>query len=108
MTEGVKDVDVAVFPPSPFLIPVFNEIKSSSIKLGGQDCYFETDGAYTGAVSTCMLKDVGASYVLCGHSERRVLFKDDDTAINRKVREMGHAVVTSVVNDVHHARLRKC
>jgi len=77
-------VDIAVFPPLPFLVPTYNKIASTNIKLGGQDCYFEGDGAYTGAVSTSMLKDVGASYVLCGHSERRVLFKEDDVVINRK------------------------
>jgi len=88
LTKDASGVDVAVFPPSCFLIPVNSQIKSSSVKLGGQDCYFETDGAYTGAVSTGMLKDIGVTYILCGHSERRVLFKDDDYAINRKVKKV--------------------
>lgn len=40
-------------------------------QLGGQNCYFEEGGAYTGAVSTAMLESMGCEYVLCGHSERR-------------------------------------
>jgi len=58
------------------------------VKLGGQNCYFMSEGAYTGAVSTCMLKDIGVSYVLAGHSERRTLFQDDDGAINKKVKKI--------------------
>lgn len=87
-TVGVNDVDVVLFPPHPFLVPVFTKVEGSNVKLGAQDCYFESEGAYTGAVSTCMLKDIGATYVLCGHSERRTLFGDDDFAINRKVKKV--------------------
>jgi len=85
LTKNIDGIEIAVFPPTCFLVPVYDKIKSTNIKMGGQDVHFETDGAYTGAVSTCMLKDVGVQYVLCGHSERRVLFKDDDFGINRKV-----------------------
>jgi hypothetical protein len=60
-------------------------------------CYFENSGAYTGAVSTCMLKDVGAKYVLCGHSERRSLFRDDDGAINKKVKKVLKEGLTPVL-----------
>lgn len=84
---SVTNVDVVVFPPHPFLLPVDKCLQGSKVMLGGQDCFFETEGAYTGAVSTCILKDVGIQYVLCGHSERRSLFKDDDTAVARKVKK---------------------
>ena len=88
LTKGVTDVDICIFPPHPFLVPVYTKIEATNVQLGGQNCYFESEGAYTGAVSTCMLRDVGAKYVLCGHSERRSLFKDDDGAINRKVKKV--------------------
>ena len=65
--------------------------------MGGQNCFFESDGAYTGAVSTCMLQDVGVKYVLCGHSERRCVFKDDDTAIARKVKKVIKQGMTAVL-----------
>jgi len=88
LTVGVTDVDIAVFPPHPFLVPVYSKIEATNVKLGGQNCYFMSEGAYTGAVSTCMLKDIGVSYVLAGHSERRTLFQDDDGAINKKVKKI--------------------
>jgi triosephosphate isomerase len=58
------------------------------VQLGGQNCYHESSGAFTGEVATGMLKDLGAAYVLCGHSERRTLFGDTDEAINKKVRKV--------------------
>lgn len=88
LTKGNLGVDVVVFPPHPYLVPVHTKIEATNVQLGGQDCFFESEGAYTGAVSTCILKDVGCKYVLCGHSERRTLFADDDTAIARKVKKV--------------------
>eukprot|EP01038_Epipyxis_sp_PR26KG_P011666 gene11666-15621_t len=88
LTTKASGVDVAIFPPHPFLVPVNACLAGSAIKLGGQNCFFENSGAYTGAVSTCMLKDVGATYVLAGHSERRTLFKDNDAAISKKVKKI--------------------
>lgn len=88
LIAGVKDVDVCVFPAHPHLAPVQDKIKGSNISLGGQNCYFMSEGAYTGAVSTCMLKDIGVKYVLAGHSERRTLFQDNDGAINQKVKKI--------------------
>jgi triosephosphate isomerase len=85
---GISGVDVVVFPPHPFLTTVYDKIEATQIKLGGQNCFFEDTGAYTGAVSTCMLKDVGVTYVLAGHSERRTVFKDDDGAIARKTKKI--------------------
>jgi len=87
-TKGNTGVDIVIFPPHPYLIPVHTKIEATNVQLGGQDCFFESEGAYTGAVSTCILKDVGCAYVLCGHSERRTLFADDDMAIARKVKKV--------------------
>ena len=75
LTKTNINVDVVIFPPHPFLVPVHTKVEATNIQLGGQDCFFEDEGAYTGAVSTCILKDVGCTYVLCGHSERRCLFE---------------------------------
>ena len=86
--KGNNEVDVVIFPPHPFLFPVFEKIEATNVALGAQNCFFQTEGAYTGAVSTCMLKDVGAKYVLCGHSERRTMFQDDDSAIGKKVKKV--------------------
>jgi triosephosphate isomerase len=80
--------DVAIFPAFPYLLPVAQVLceKGSPIKLGAQDCYFESNGAFTGEVSLSMLKDCGVAVVLIGHSERRHVIGESDVLINRKVR----------------------
>merc|ERR1740138_217420 len=76
--------EVAVCVPFPFLVPVSDVLKDTGVGLGAQDCYYESSGAYTAAVSTSMLKSVGSQYVLAGHSERRATFGDSDADINKK------------------------
>lgn len=50
-----------------------------------QDVYFEQKGAFTGEISPAMLKDVGCTYVLCGHSERRHVIRESDEFVGKKV-----------------------
>jgi triosephosphate isomerase len=64
---------------------VTKALSSSNIAVGAQDIYFEPDGAFTGEISASMLKDVGCSYCLCGHSERRHVIGESDELINKKV-----------------------
>ncbi|CAN0288867.1 unnamed protein product, partial [Hapterophycus canaliculatus] len=83
------EVEVAVIPPFPFLVPVKDQVdgvEGNKVVVGAQDLYTESQGAYTGATSTGMLSSVGCSYVLCGHSERRSVFGDSDEMVNAKVR----------------------
>jgi len=77
--------EVVVFPPHPFISKVKDTVDEVGITVGAQSVYFEDSGAYTGSVSVPMVQSVGCEYILCGHSERRTLFDDDDKAINRKV-----------------------
>jgi len=83
-----KPVDVAIFPPFPYLAQVGSILKgaNSPIKLGAQDLYFEPNGAFTGEVSLAMLADVGVQVVLVGHSERRHVIGETDVLVNQKVR----------------------
>jgi triosephosphate isomerase len=60
-------------------------INKSGIKLGAQNCYFETKGAFTGAVSASMLSSLGVAYSLVGHSERRKVFHESDDEINKSL-----------------------
>jgi triosephosphate isomerase len=80
--------EVVIFPPHPFIAKVKGEVDEIGITVGAQAVFFEDKGAYTGSVSTSMVKSIGCEYVLCGHSERRTLFNDDDEAINRKVKKV--------------------
>jgi triosephosphate isomerase len=83
-------VDVAVCPPFVYLQAVAGALSSSPVALGSQDVYFEQKGAFTGEISAAMLKDVGCTYVICGHSERRHVIGETDELINKKV----HAAVS--------------
>jgi triosephosphate isomerase len=90
VVSGCKDiagskVDVAVCPPFVYLQQVGKALQSSHIGLGSQDIYFEQKGAFTGEISAAMLKDVGCTYALCGHSERRHVIGETDELINKKV-----------------------
>lgn len=81
-------VDIAVFPPIPYLLSVYNIIRSrpTTIGVGSQDVYHERNGAFTGEVSCGMLVDCGCKSVLAGHSERRHVIGETNAQVNLKVR----------------------
>lgn len=83
---GVEGVEVAVAPPFTALYAVRKEIEGTSILLAAQNLYWEEKGAFTGEVSSLMLKEVGCRYVIIGHSERRQFFGETDETVNRKIR----------------------
>lgn len=68
---GRPACDLAVCPPFPYLLLIVDALAGSPIGVGGQDCHAEEFGAHTGDVSATMLADLGAGYVIVGHSERR-------------------------------------
>ncbi len=77
-------VDVLVCPPFPYLQAIKQAVGDSGISVGGQNCYFEPSGAFTGEVSVGMLQDIGCDWVLLGHSERRHVLNESDELINKK------------------------
>lgn len=77
-------VDVLLCPPFPYLQAVKQAVGNSGISVGGQNCYFEESGAFTGEVSVGMLQDLGCDWVLLGHSERRHVLKECNGMINKK------------------------
>jgi triosephosphate isomerase len=76
-------VDVLICPPSVFTKEMASA--ASGIKVGAQNVFFESSGAFTGEVSVEMLKSVGCEYVIIGHSERRALFSETDEVVSKKV-----------------------
>jgi triosephosphate isomerase len=78
-------VDVCVCPPFVYLPAVKNALGSSNVRLGAQDVYFESKGAFTGEISCQMLKDIGCQDVIIGHSERRHVLGESDELINKKL-----------------------
>ncbi len=89
--------EVAVIPPAPALGAVADALAGSAIALGAQDCHEETSGAFTGCVATEMLADWGCTYVLCGHSERRQIFRESDAVIRSKVQAVLRAGLRPVL-----------
>lgn len=84
----IEGVEACLFVPFPYLLTIRAILRDrgSGIRLGAQDVYFQSDGAYTGEVSTTMLKDCGVQHVLVGHSERRQVIGEKDELQNKKVR----------------------
>ncbi|MHC4062101.1 MAG: triose-phosphate isomerase [Planctomycetota bacterium] len=80
-----RSVSVAVIPPFVYLQAVVKAVVTSRIAVGAQDIYYEQNGAFTGEISASMLKDVGCTYVLCGHSERRHVIGESDELVSKKV-----------------------
>src|SRR5690606_5493588 len=78
-------VEVVVAPVFTALHAVHEAIRDGRIGLAAQDVYWEDQGAFTGEVSAPLLKDVGCTYVIVGHSERRQLFGEQDESVRRKV-----------------------
>ena len=88
---NLHNIDVSVCPPTLYLSAVANHIeqcekqKNLHVKVGAQNMHWEDKGAFTGEVSAHMLQDVGCTYVILGHSERRTLFGETDQSINKKI-----------------------
>ncbi len=94
--KASRDVEVVVFPPFPYLLPVGDAI-GPRVRLGAQDAYTEASGAFTGEVSVAMLADCGATHALTGHSERRHVLGESDTLVGAKTRAVLDGGLTCVV-----------
>lgn len=91
----IRGVDVAICPPLTALASVAAELSGSSIHLGAQDMFWKDSGAYTGKISGPMLKSLGCTYVILGHSECRGRFgKQDEDITDETVRHFGDTNAT--------------
>ena len=93
---AVKGVDIGVAPPFTAIHSVAKRLEGSSIAVCAQDAFWETSGAWTGALSASMLHDAGATWVIVGHSERRQHFGDTNESVGKKAR----AVISSGVGAI--------
>ncbi|MEP3561394.1 MAG: triose-phosphate isomerase [Marinobacter sp.] len=94
---GLDDAaEVVVIPPAPY-VPLVQQQSDGKLALGLQNVSEWQSGAYTGEVSSDMAKDLGCSFVLVGHSERRQLFGESDDVAARKVGRVLESGLTAVL-----------
>ena len=82
---GLPACDLVIFPAFPGLRALADALAGTTVGVGAQDVFWETNGAYTGEVSAAMLKDAGAEWVLVGHSERRHVVGESNDVVARKL-----------------------
>ncbi|MDR1673900.1 MAG: triose-phosphate isomerase [Oscillospiraceae bacterium] len=91
--------EVVICVPFTDLETAVNLTHTGNIRVAAQNCHFEKSGAFTGEISVDMLKEIGAEYVVIGHSERRQYFGETDVTVNKKVvaaLESGLSVIVCV------------
>ena len=92
-----NDVDVVYCVPTIDIVLVVEGVKGTNVAVGAENMYFEENGAYTGETSASMLVDAGVKYVILGHSERRIYFREDDAVINKKLHKALNAGITPIL-----------
>jgi triosephosphate isomerase (TIM) len=97
--EVTDDVDVSIHPPFTDLRSVQTVIAADDLTfaLGAQHCHSEDTGAFTGEVSPAFLAKLDVRYVICGHSERRELFGENDEMVNAKVKAIHRHGMTPIM-----------
>jgi len=96
-SNQVANAEILVFPSFVYIAEVAAQLEGSNIAYGGQDVAKEEVGAYTGEVSAGMLRDIGCTYAIVGHSERRALFGDTDKIVAEKFSAAQHGGVIPVL-----------
>lgn len=89
LIEGSTNIgsrEILVFPPVVYARDLVSLCKGTNVDIGVQNMYYKDEGAYTGEISPRMVKDIGARYILTGHSERRHVFGETDDEVNLKVK----------------------
>ncbi|MCT2536051.1 triose-phosphate isomerase [Aquibacillus koreensis] len=90
-------VESVVCAPFVYLAALVDKAAGSDVKIAAQNMHFEDDGAFTGEVSPVMLKDIGVTYVVLGHSERREYFAETDETVNKKAHAAFNHGLTPIV-----------
>ncbi len=89
--------EVVVCPPFTSLDAALEAVRTTTVKVGGQNMYWEDEGAFTGEVSGKMLLTLGCSHVILGHSERRQYFFETDFTVNSKIKKALALGLTPIV-----------
>ncbi|PWR25847.1 triose-phosphate isomerase [Zavarzinia aquatilis] len=90
-------IDVAICPPATLVAPAVAQVAGSVLKIGGQDCHAKASGAHTGDISAESLKDIGATCVIVGHSERRTDHAESDATVHAKAQAAWRAGLIAII-----------
>ena len=92
-----SELEAGIAPVFTALSAVAKRLEGSKLLLAAQDCHFEDKGAFTGEVSAPLLRDVGCTHVIVGHSERRQHFGETDAGVNKKARAVLKHGLTPII-----------
>jgi len=95
--SDVEKVEIIVAPVYTALGAVAAELKNTNIRVAAQNVFWEEKGAFTGEVAPGMLKDVGCSHVIIGHSERRLYFGETNETVNKRLKAAIKASLIPIV-----------
>lgn len=93
---NVNDVETVIFAPSIILRDLVKR-QGDDLRIGAQNCHYLDNGAYTGEIAPIMLKAIGVTYSLIGHSERRAYYNENDEDVNKKIKTCLSYDITPVV-----------
>lgn len=96
-THPAPGCDVLICPPAPLLYPLKSKLGDGPVAVGGQDCHASVSGAHTGDISASLLRDLGADYVILGHSERRADHGETDADVSAKAVAAHEAGLISII-----------
>ncbi len=94
---GASGPAIALCPPAPLIPAVLGVTKDTGVAVGGQDCHAKEKGAHTGDISAVLLADLGCTYVIVGHSERRADHGETDAAVKAKAEAALKAGLTPII-----------
>lgn len=95
--EQSEQVDAIICAPFTQLATLVEKAKNTPLQISAQNMHYEESGAFTGEVSPVMLKDIGVTHVIIGHSERRQYFSETDETVNKKVHAAFEHGLTPIV-----------
>lgn len=95
--KSFKKVGIIICPPFIYLENFASNLKRKAVKIGAQNMHWENKGSYTGEISPMMIKNIGAEYVIIGHSERRKYFRETNEIVNLKIKSALKNGLTPIV-----------
>jgi triosephosphate isomerase len=88
---------VVICPPAPLLFRATEAARGTGIQIGAQDCHMQHNGAFTGDISSELIADTGATFVIVGHSERREAHEERDRDVRKKAQSAWESGLTAII-----------